>query len=149
MASTRSGEIKTIVKKLPTVANETVEWAIKAVRKPALAAVARDTGGDRKLSGLRNGKSMTVVVTRKTTGTIVEADIKGGPQRQRAPWFWLEEGTKAGRRSRPANRRRSGRVITAQHPGTPAKRTWSGAVDPIVPKIQARFRQNIRKATQG
>lgn len=146
MASTRKGPIKGMVKKLPTVGEATIDQAVKDARKPIMAALRADAGSDRKLSGLRNGKAMMVTVRKQRAGNVVEAEIKGGPQTQRAPWFWLNDGTKAGMRSRPASRRRSGRIISYRHPGTAAKRTWDRAVEPLVPQVQKDFRDNVRKA---
>ena len=95
-----------------------------------LARVTRDSGGDRRLSGLRNGGRFTV--TTKVTGTVfVEGNVFAGPGKMRGPWSWLESGT---------TRKRHGR--------TRAKHTWSKPVETELPKVQRTLERMFEAAVR-
>lgn len=125
--------------RLRLLPDEAVELATRELRTAALAQLKRDTGGDRKLSGLRNGRPLTVRVTKRGR-ELVEGRIMAGPKSQRAPWFWLEEGTRAGPRGRPFGRGtnpNTRRADRGNHPGTPAKGTWTKAFESTAPRVQS------------
>ena len=112
----------------------------------------RDVGSDRKLSGLRNGVPLRVTTTKRSynSGAVVVGRIMAGPAKQRAPWFWLEEGTQAGdRRVRYSSQRYRGTLTTYKHPGTPAKRTWSRGVGEVLPEVRKEFERLYRQALKG
>lgn len=140
-------------KNLRTLPEEGVQQATVKVRKQILVALKADTGGDRRLSGLgARGRPLTVKVTRRSTGNIAEGRVMAGPRRQRAPWFWLEEGTDAGdRRIRGTSRRRGTApgARTFRHSGTPAKRTWSRSVGPVLDEVREDFERQWRNAVRG
>lgn len=138
-------------KNLRTLPGVGVQYATKVIRDAALQAVKRDTGGDRRLSGLGpRGRALTVKVTKRELGNLVEGHVMAGPPKQRAPWFWLEEGTDAGdRRVRTTSRRYRGRPTTYYHPGTPAKNTWSEAVGRVTPSVERHFRKLHERALRG
>lgn len=117
-----------------------------------------DTGGDRRLSGLGEyGRPQTVVVKTHVAGRTVEAYVLGGPRSQRAPWFWLEFGTKPGPRpwrSRNRGGTRFGQVALSasrglMHAGTPAKRTWSKGIRAADPKVRVELKRKIDDAIAG
>jgi hypothetical protein len=117
--------------RLRQLPSEGVTAAAATVRKAVIAQARADTGGDLRLSGLKRGQAFTVTV-KKTGSNIVTAEMKAGPPRQRAPWFWLNEGT------RPHG----------GHPGTPKKSTWDKPVDKVRPDIikdmEARFKTAVK-----
>lgn len=129
---------------LRTLPAEGVKRSTATVRKALLSELRKDIGPDRKMSGLSNGVKFAVKTTQRGE-QVVEGRVMAGPPYQRAPWFWLEEGTKAGaRRIRRGSRRFVGPDfgISTQayyHPGTPARRTWSRAVGDVSPAVRAEF----------
>lgn len=126
-------------KKLRTLPEEGVQFGTAAVRRSVLAALAHDAGPDRRLSGIRNGRAQVVKVTSRKVGNVVVGRVMAGPRDQRAPWFWLEEGTREGRRGAPVGRYNSRRTYRGYHPGTPAFRTWSRGVGEVSDDVRAEF----------
>lgn len=121
-------------RRLRTLPSEGVLFGTAQVRKAVTANLKRDAGSDRRLSGLGvRGVPQRVTVTRKDQGHISEGRIMAGPPKQRAPWFWMEEGTQ-----------RHGR-----HPGTKAKRTWSKAIDATLPAVERNFEKLYNDALNG
>lgn len=145
-AADRLGRIGKNLRTLPDVG---VQFATKTVRASAPQALREDAGSDRRLSGVRNGRAQTVTVTTRERGQLVVGRVMAGPASQRAPWFWMEEGTASGRRGSPVGRYRSRRAYRGWHPGTPAKRTWSRGVGVASEKVRAEFDRLFRKAVQG
>jgi hypothetical protein len=135
--------------RLRTLPDEGVDFATKTVRASVLQALREDAGSDRRLSGIRNGVPQTVKVTRRETGQLVVGRIMAGPRSQRAPWFWLEEGTRAGRRGPPVGRYASARSNRGWHPGSPAMRTWSRGVGMVSVEVRDEFERLFRKAVRG
>lgn len=133
---------------LRTLPDEGVQWGTREIRRDVLASLKRDAGPDMKLSGVRNGRPLTVKITRRSSGQLVEGRVMAGPRDQRAPWFWMEEGTQAGDR-RLRRRNRTGEIRTFYHPGTPAKRTWSRALPPATERVRKNFENLFRKALEG
>ena len=134
--------------KLRTLPEEGVQFGTAAVRRSVLAALEADVGSDRRLSGIRNGRKQTVKVTKRETGNFVQGRVMAGPRDQRAPWFWLEEGTKSGRRGPPVGRYNSRRAYRGWHPGTPAYRTWSRGVGAVSDEVRAEFERLWRRAVR-
>lgn len=135
--------------KLRTLPDEGVTFGSKAVKASVDAALRRDAGSDRRLSGIQRGVPQTVNVTKRRTGQLVVGRVMAGPKGQRAPWFWLEEGTKRGRRGAKVGRYNSARASRGTHPGTPAKRTWSIGVRAAEPQVSAEFVRLFKKALEG
>lgn len=135
-----SAGLKLVEQRLAGFPADAVRQAVKTIGDPALRRLRKDTGGDRKLSGLKNAKPLTIK-TKVVGTTIAEGVVLAGPKRLLGPWSWLEDGTKAGNR-----RGRYGSVY--RHPGTRAKRTWSDPVDDaarqVMADIQNQFRATIR-----
>jgi hypothetical protein len=126
--------------RLRTLPDEGVQFGTRSVKASVLAGLRRDAGPDRRLSGVRNGVAQTVKTTHRRYGNLVEGRVMAGPRGQRAPWFWLEEGTRAGRRGAPVGRfGGSARAERGWHPGTPAKHTWSAAVRPATDEVREEF----------
>jgi len=148
-AADRLGRIERNLRSLP---EQAVADAATLGKAAAIAELKADAGADQKLSGVRNGVAQTVVVKTETRlgAQYAQTSVKAGPQRQRAPWFWLEEGTKPGNRG-ARRRRASGQVGRAggNHPGTPAKRTWSRAMAVVAPAVKQKFEQLFSKAVDG
>lgn len=138
-------------KNLRTLPGEGVQHATDVLRDAVTKSVSRDTGGDRRLSGLGpRGKALSVKVTQVTLGDLVVGHVMAGPPKQRAPWFWLDEGTASGhRRVRGTSRRYRGTLTTYYHPGTPAKGTWSNAVARVMPSIERHFEKLHQEALKG
>lgn len=105
--------LKLTISKLP---KEMVRAGAKQLRKPLLDAAARDSGGDRRLSGVRNSGRLNVSTSVRGKDTV-KGRVYAGPPAMRGPWSWLDQGTK---------RRRQG---SGWHPGTKGKGTWSDTAD--------------------
>lgn len=137
--------------RLRTLPGEGVDHATSVLRDAIMQSLKKDTGGDRKLSGLGpRAVRQTVKVTKREFGNLVDGRVMAGPPRQRAPWFWLEEGTDPGRRRvRRGSRRHRGTRTTYYHPGTPAKQTWSDPVGRVAPSVERHFEQLLKKAMEG
>lgn len=139
-------------KRLRTLPEEGIQSGSRIVRARVLRELAKDAGSDLKLSGIRNGVPQRVTVTKRSYngGAVVVGRIMAGPPKQRAPWFWLEEGTQSGeRRVRTTSRRHRGTLTTYFHPGTPAKRTWSRGVGEVLPEVRKEFERLYREALKG
>lgn len=136
-------------KKLRLLPDEAIKTGNSRIRSRAMAALREDAGPDRKLSGLTNGRAQTVKTTKRTSGPVVSGRIMAGPASQRAPWFWLEEGTARGLRGPKVGRYNSSRAFRGGHPGTKAKRTWSRSVGPALPEVRAEIEALYRKALKG
>lgn len=134
--------------KLRTLPGEGVQHSTALLRGEITKRLKADTG-DRRLSGAgRNAKPLTVKVTKRELGNLVEGRVMAGPRSQRAQWFWLNEGTKPGAR----RYRKSTFGISTNafyHPGTPAKRTWSDPVGRVAPSIERHFEELHRRALTG
>lgn len=146
VASDRLGRVGKNLRNLP---EEGVQFGTAAVRRSVLASLERDAGSDRKLSGIRNGRAQTVKVTSRKIGNAVVGRVMAGPRDQRGPWFWLEEGTEAGRRGPAPGRYNSRRAYRGYHPGTPAFRTWSRGVGEVTDEIRDEFERLWRAALDG
>lgn len=148
-AADRLGRIERNLRSLP---EQVVRPSVKEAATVAMAEWRVDAGTDAKLSGVRNGVAQTVdvKVDSRLAGEFAVGQVKAGPQRQRAPWFWKNEGTQPGVRA--ARRRRAtgqpGRA-GGRHPGTPATHVWDRAAAKFVPAIQARFERLFSKAVDG
>jgi hypothetical protein len=119
-----AGEIVQAAKKVKTLPQKMVRVGAKSVRDPLQSAYLRDSGGDGRLSGLRN--SGTFKASTSVRGTN---DVRGrvtiGPGGMRGPASWLNSG---------ARRSRVGR--------TRAKRTFDRVVDAELP-VAARLMENL------
>lgn len=143
MARRPSDALGRIGRRLRTMPQEGVAEATKILRAEIRRNLRSDTGGDNRLSGLRNGTALSVKVTQRGTD-LVEGRVMAGPRDQRAPWFWLEEGTRPGRRGAPVGRYNSARANRGFHPGTPAFRTWSRSFE----QVEDRIRQDMERRWQ-
>ena len=140
-----------VAAKLRTLPSEGVKYATAMMRTEINKSLSRDAGGDRRLSGLGpNGRPQTVKTTSRHLGNLVDGRVMAGPANQRAPWFWMEEGTQPGhRRVRVGSRRHTGSLTTYYHPGTPAKRTWSEPVNRVAPSVERHFEDLFKRAMNG
>lgn len=127
-------------KRYRTLPQEGVAEATKILRAEILRSVADDIGPDRRMSGLRYGVPFRVKVTQRGE-QLVEGRVMAGPPDQRAPWFWLEEGTRPGLRGAKVGRYNSARTARGWHPGTPARRTWTRSFE----SVEARIRRDMEK----
>lgn len=133
--------------KYRTLPQEGVAEATKILRAEIRRQVADDIGPDMMMSGLRNGVRFQVKVT--TRGQhLVEGRVMAGPPGQRAPWFWLEEGTRPGYRGARVGRYESGRSYRGQHPGTPAKYTWSRSFRAVEAQILRYIEDRWKRASE-
>lgn len=135
--------------KLRTLPEEGVQLGTGTVRRSVDAHLRRTAGPDRRLSGVRNGRPQTVNVTKRSTGNLVVGRVMAGPRDQRAPWFWMEEGTAGGRRGEPVGRYQSARSYRGWHPGTPAKRTWSLGVGEVTDQVRSDFERLFKEALKA
>lgn len=153
MASAAAIRLRRASKGLKSLPGEFTSQGAKRIAKAARTSMARDTGGDRRLSGLgRSAKPLRVRVINRDGREFSESRVMAGPRELRAAWFWLEEGTEAGaRRIRGTSRRYrpGGGTQTFQHPGTPAKQTWTKAVRPILDDLPDEFEREYRRAVRG
>jgi hypothetical protein len=113
---TAAADLRAVKQAIAAMPKEMVRAGAKQLRKPLLDAFTRDTGGDRRLSGLRNSGRITVSTSVRGTDTV-KGRVYAGPPTMRGPAGWLDRGTK---------RRRQGK---GWHPGTPAKGTWTNTAD--------------------
>lgn len=134
-----------------TLPEEAVQSGNRRVRARVVEQLRQDAGADRKLSGIRNGVPLRVKTTKREYNgqRVVIGRIMAGPPRQRAPWFWLEEGTRAGYRGPKVGRYNSARANRGQHPGTDPKRTWSKAVGEVLPEVRQEIERMYREALKG
>lgn len=145
-AKDRLGRVGKGLRQLP---DEGIQYGTRQVKAAVDASLRRSAGADRRLSGVTNGVPQTVKITRRRFGNLVEGRVLAGPRLQRAPWFWMEEGTKSGFRGAPVGRWNSARAYRGWHPGTPAKRTWSSAIAEVTPDVRAEFERLWREALDG
>ena len=142
-----------IERNLRSLPEQGVRPSVQEAARAAMVEWKIDAGSDAKLSGVRNGVAQTVDVKVETRvgADYAQGYAKAGPQRQRAPWFWKNDGTKPG--VRRARRTRSTGELRSRgggnHPGTPATHVWDRATAKFVPKVRERFEQLFSKAVNG
>ena len=134
-------------KRYRTLPQEGVAAATKILRAELRRQVADDIGPDMRMSGLRNGVAFQVKVTQRGE-QLVEGRVMAGPPEQRAPWFWIEEGTRPGYRGARVGRYDSARTYRGQHPGTPAKHTWSRSFRAVEDRILRDIEQRWNQANE-
>lgn len=136
-----ANRLSKVGRRLRTLPEQMVEAGNKRVRSYPLDDLRDDAGPDRTLSGVPNAKPLRVTTTKRSynSGRVVVGHVMAGPPRQRAQWFWLEEGTRPG----PRRVRRTGRVFV--HPGTPAKRTWTRGVSKALPEVRKEWERLHRQ----
>lgn len=108
-----ANELHQAAKKVRSLPNQMVRAGTKVMKKPLLDAYRRDSGGDLRLSGLRNSGRFTV-----NTSVRGNLDAKGRVYmggKMAGPAKWLNDGTKP---------RRQG---SGFHPGTKGKGTFDVA----------------------
>jgi hypothetical protein len=120
---TAGSNLHALSKSLANLPAEMVREGTKQLQKPIEARAERDSGGDRRLSGLKRSGRFTVSTSVKGT-TAVEGRVFAGPSKMRGAWSWLDRGTAA---------RAQGK---GRHPGTRGKGTWSEPVDAELPKVR-------------
>ncbi len=132
-AASNINAISARMKALPT---EIVKEGTQQIQKPVLARFTRDSGGNRKLSGLRNSATFSIPTSVKGS-TFVVGNVKVGPSAMRGPAAWLERGTKA----RPQG--------NGFHPGTRGKRSWSEPVAVEIPRVRQKIQSQFKSAVGG
>jgi hypothetical protein len=106
-----AANVRRAAKAVRSVPNEWARSAVKDLQQSIKPSLSRDTGGDSVLSGM--GGAMKV--TSKVTGSsYVHGEVVAGGNR--GAWFIVQEGA----RNRP------------QGGSSPAKHTWSRAVEPVL-----------------
>jgi hypothetical protein len=136
-------------KRLRTLPEEGIQANTKLVQRRMLESMIAAFGSDRKLSGVPNARPQTIRTTKRSLGQLVEGRVMAGPRDQRAPLFWREEGTKAGRRGAKVGRYGAGRAFRGNHPGTPPTYWWSRAIGPVLDEVRADFEKRHREALRG
>ncbi len=121
-----------------------VPEATARIRRAIEPSLSRATGGDRRLSGVTNGKRLSIKVVKRSYGNVAEGRVMAGPPRQRAQWFWMNEGTRAGLRGTSGRR-----TYRGFHPGTPAKAVWSQPVGRVLPRMRADIEREFRAVVRG
>lgn len=125
--------------------DEVVRKGVKQLRAPIMQAITRASGGDRRLSGLRN-KGQFNVRTKVTGTTAVEGHVTASPARMRGSWVWMDTGTKAGiRRTRGGSKR----SYSFRHPGTRGKGAWIKPVESELPKVRKDIEQAFKATVRG
>jgi hypothetical protein len=135
-ASRRYRKVAAGLRDLP---RDHVRSTVQELRGPAQRALAADTGGDGRLSGVRNGAPLRVQSGVLGDRYLVQGYVAAGPKRSRAQWFWLDRGVNPHR----------GRAGRGRHPGTKSKRTWSATVEPRVEPAQDRLRKRYTTIVRG
>lgn len=121
---------------------EMVRLGVRRVGRATNRALTADTGGDKRLSGVRNGRPQRIRTVRRRAGILHEGWVLAGPRNQRAPLFWREEGTRGGRRGARVGRfegSTSRRSYRGNHPGTDGTQWWSTAVEPALEATERDF----------
>lgn len=120
MAGSLSSSLNKMVRECQSYPRKLIEESAKTLTKATKKTLARDTGGDSSLSGA----PAKLKVRSKVEGdSVVTATIEAGPKKSMAMWSWLEYGTNP-------HVIRKGQTIYS-----PAKRTWTKAVDPEIKKL--------------
>ncbi len=130
------GDLHSLARQISGLPVEMVRAGAKQLRGPLLDSATRDSGGDRKLSGLRNSGRFTVSTSVRGK-TAVKGRVFAGPPAMRGPWDWMNRGTKP---------RRQGSGV---HPGTRGKRTWDRVADAEAGRVMAAMVAEWEKATRG
>jgi hypothetical protein len=120
---TAGGDLAQVAAELEQLPERAVRYAVEALRRPLAAEQRRDTGGDNRLSGV-GGTRVSIRTEIVGRGGSVLGTVEWWPRRMRGPGRWLDDGTRP--RVQGAGR----------HPGTPAKRTWTGPLDRTVPTVE-------------
>ncbi len=105
-----ANELHTAARKIRSLPNQMVKAGTTTLRKPLLDAYRRDSGGDLKLSGLRNSGKFTVNTSVRGDALAKGRVFMGG--KMAGPAKWLNDGTKP---------RRQG---SGMHPGTSGMGTF-------------------------
>lgn len=139
-------KLATFTEELPTAMGKATGEAALHVTSSVRDVTRADSGGDMRLSG----------VGRRGARVGARYDVKGTRNpvalvRATGPMHLLERGARPheirGRRGRlmrtPYGPRRS-----VQHPGAPAKHTWSRGVDASVPAVPRIYQAALRKQLQ-
>lgn len=108
-----ANELHQAAKKVRSLPNQMVRAGATVLKKPIVDAYRRDSGGDLKLSGLRNSGKFTVNTSVRGAAAAKGRVFMGG--KMAGPAKWLNEGTR---------RRRQG---SGTHPGTRGKGTFDTA----------------------
>lgn len=112
-----AGELAKAAKKVKTLPNQMVRAGTKSIAKPLGQAYLRDSGGDGRLSGLKNSDKFKA--TTSVRGTYaVKGSVRIGPRSMRGPASWLNYGTNP----------------HGGHPGTRGKRTFDRVVQAELPE---------------
>lgn len=106
-------ELHTAAKKVRSLPNQMVRAGANTLKKPILDSYRRDSGGDLRLSNLRNSGKFTVNTSVRGDLAVRGRVYMGG--KMAGPAKWLNDGT------RP---RRQGSGV---HPGTSGKGTFTKA----------------------
>lgn len=97
----------------------------KRYKQAITPRLTRDSGGDRRLSGVPGMPRMNVSVTARVSTSTgqVKGRVTAAPKRTRGPWRWLNDGT------------RPHQVNGRQHPGARGKGTWDDPVNRERPAV--------------
>lgn len=120
------------------------------LRRQLVASAKSATGGDRRLSGMGASAPRLGVTLRTSKGrTTSTVTLKPSPKAAKAPWVWIDQGTRAGmrrKRGQSSISRRQSQVTgrgAYRHPGTDGKDAWFGVTDRELPKISAELRRQF------
>jgi hypothetical protein len=134
-AMTAAGDLSQVAGELEQLPDRAVRYAVETLRRPLATEQRRDTGGDQRLSGFSRTR-MSVRTEVIGRGPSVFGSVEWWPRRTRAAGRWLDAGTRP--RAQGAGR----------HPGTPAKRTWSGPLERTVPVVEQHMAAMFDEATR-
>lgn len=132
---TAAAELTAIIDGLDRFPRDAVELVNGALVDAITAQARLDTGGDFVLSGAaktkRGQKRTKLKLTSRVQGsTAVIGTVSAAPRHVRAQWAWLDTGTKR----------------RGNHPGTPAKRTFTGPANRVLPLIERRVADRFELA---
>jgi hypothetical protein len=123
-----AGELRAAAKKVKTLPQQMVKAGTKTIKTPLQAAYMRDSGGDGRLSGLRNSGTFKATTTVKGTHDVI-GKVRIGPSGMRGPATWLNDGAK---------RRIVGRTV--------AKHTFDKVAKSEIPNARREMEQIFGKA---
>jgi hypothetical protein len=121
------------------------------LRKELIASAKSSAGPDRALSGMGNNPKLGVRVRTETGNLTTVVTLQPSPARAKAPWRWMDQGTKPGRRRTRAKleTRRAAEITGVGayfHPGTAGKNTWFGVTDPFLDQVADELRRKFERA---
>ena len=128
-------ELRRAARKVRSLPNQMVRVGAQTIKPMLVTAYTQDSGGDLRLSGLRNSGVFRVSTSVRGEQAARGRVFMGGPMA--GPAKWLNEGT------RP---RRQG---AGMHPGTRGKQTFDRAATTALPRAEQEMVRLFERSLEG